>query len=58
MVRALTYCPCASVVNPIGHLLWTFYFYFVQTTVLIGLVTDVLSRSWFLPKDATDFKIF
>jgi hypothetical protein len=58
MVQALTYCPGTSVVNSSGHLLWTFYFYFGQITVSIGLITGASGRSWFLLKDASDFKIF
>jgi hypothetical protein len=48
----------ASVVNPIRHLFQTFYFYFVQITVSIGLITGASDRSWFLLEDATNFKIF
>jgi hypothetical protein len=48
----------ASVVNPIGHLFWTFYFYYGQITVPIGLITGASGRSWFLLEDVTDFKIF
>jgi hypothetical protein len=48
----------ASVVNPIGHLFWTFYFYLRQITVPIGLITGASLRSWFLLEDAMDFKIF
>jgi hypothetical protein len=35
----------ASVINPIGHLFWTFYFYFGQITVSIGLITGVSGKS-------------
>jgi hypothetical protein len=48
----------ASIVNPIGHLFWTFYFYFGQITVSIDLITGASGRSWFLLEDAMDFKIF
>jgi hypothetical protein len=44
-------------VNPIGYLLWTFYFYFEQITVPIDLITGAFGRSWFLLEDASDFKI-
>jgi hypothetical protein len=48
----------ASVVNPIGHMFWTFYSYFGQITAPIGLITGASGRSWFLLEDAADFKIF
>jgi hypothetical protein len=37
---------------------WTFYFYFGQITVLIGLITGASGRSWLLLEDTADFKIF